>query len=93
MALLKTPEGLADAWFNAMIKGRAPMSWQLVKTKYWNALNAVAGQPELLQVQSHHLLDWCGALFGNKPLDAGKSITECWNSLRAANKGINPSVD
>ena len=91
MALLKTPSGLADAWLTASIKGRSPLSWQQVETQYMDALNAVAREAELLQVQDHHLLDWTGALFGSKPLDSGKTLTECWDGLLASNKDLSPS--
>ena len=92
MALLKTPKGLADAWLKATIKGRSPLTWKEVDTKYWAALSAVGCEAELLQVKDHHLLDWAGTLFGNKPLDSGKSLQECWRNLILQNKDVCSSV-
>ena len=86
--MLKSPIGLADTWLKATIRGRAPLAWKHVESAYWPVLKAVTGLGELTQVKDHHLLDWADTLFGNKPLDLGKTYDECWTDLLTENKDI-----
>ena len=74
VGLLKAPLGLADVWLKAVIRDRSPMPWSQIQTNYWTVLKAISGQPQLLQVQDHHILDWSDILFGNKPLETGKDL-------------------
>jgi hypothetical protein len=90
--LLKSPVGLVDAWLKATIRGKAPLAWKHVENAYWSVLKAVTGPGELTQVKDHHLLDWADTLFGNKPLDLGKTYDECWTELLSGNKDLGVDV-
>ena len=37
-SLIKSPIELTDAWLKAVIRSKVPLSFQLVKERYWNSL-------------------------------------------------------
>jgi len=50
-ALIKSPAELTDTWLKAVIRSKVPLSYKQVKTKYWEALQHIAGPAELSQIK------------------------------------------